>query len=161
MERTVWKIERPNGKGTGGMVRFSLHPANAGTAGYILMEIAPQSTIGTRGEPSEYAEGKKIPVMLGYDVIAKIIHVLRGNTESLDDGKGLFLRTDDASFILKMEHRIEPVPRYWMEVKRQKVGEHDMDAVSVCLTCMDATAMESVFSSALLYVTLGVPSVCA
>lgn len=62
---------------------------------------------------------------------------------------------------MKMEHRIEPVPRYWLEVKRQKVGEHDMDAVSVCLTCMDATAMESVFSSALLYVTLGVPSVCA
>jgi hypothetical protein len=57
-----------------------------------------------------------IVVRLDFDDLAKVLQVLRGETESIDDGKGLFHRYADKCQVIKFRHMIEPVRGYSLEV---------------------------------------------
>ena len=72
------------------------------------------SLTGQKGKVLDYDTETHFPLDL--EAIGKVIQVLRGETESIEDGKGLFARSDNGHTVLRLRHRIEPVPGYEFEM---------------------------------------------
>lgn len=51
-------------------------------------------------------------IPLDPDGIAKVIQVLRGERESIDDGKGIFGKDIDEHKVFRLRHKVEPIPGY-------------------------------------------------
>lgn len=121
-ERPTLKLYHANGKGTGCALSLSLYPLRIGDleSGAILATFAPQVTLGDRRTtPPVYPTfdwDNAVGVKLDFIELAKVLQVLRGETESIDDGKGLFHRYADKYQLIKFRHMIEPVCGYSLEV---------------------------------------------
>lgn len=121
-ERPTLALYHANGKGTGSAMKLQLYPARVGDldSGAIYATIAPQSTLGDRrSTPPIYPRfdwDNAIKIRLDFDDLAKVLQVLRGETESIDDGKGLFHRYADKCQLIKFRHTVEPVCSYALEV---------------------------------------------
>lgn len=111
-----------NGKGTGSAMKLELYPARVGDpdSGAIYATIATQSSLGDRrSTPPVYPRfdwDNALKVKLDFTDLSKVLQVLRGETESIDEGKGLFHRYADKYQLIKFRHMIEPVCGYSLEV---------------------------------------------
>ena len=113
MKRPAITMYHANAKGTGTALRLELHPARTDSDGSILATIAPQNEI----KPvASFYWNNSISVRLCLMDLAKILQVLRGNYESIDDGKGLYHRTGDGFTVVRLYHRIEPIGGYVLDV---------------------------------------------
>ena len=121
-ERPSLALYHANGKGTGSAMKLELYPLRVGNldSGAILATFAPQVTLGDRRTtPPVYPTfdwDNAIKIRLDFDDLAKVLQVLRGETESIDEGKGLFHRYADKCQVIKFRHMIEPVCGYSLEV---------------------------------------------
>ena len=121
-ERPTLAFYHANGKGTGSAMKLELYPARVGDldSGAIYATIARQSSLGDRtSTPPIYPRFdwyNALNVKLDFTDLAKVLQVLRGETESIDEGKGLFHRYADKSQVIKFRHMIEPVCGYSLEV---------------------------------------------
>ena len=127
MTRPTWTMYHPNGKGTGSALRLELHPAHDQTDGSIFAAIAPQKTSEAEPYPS-MDWGKAIPVKFDIIELSQILQVLRGCTESIADGKGLFHRTIKGNTVVRFVHFIEPVCGYKLDTQtvagRKRLRQH-------------------------------------
>jgi hypothetical protein len=154
----------PNAKGTGGTVRFELHPAHGQVEGSVFATFAAQKTVGS------YENGRKImptfdwenriTVRLDINEVAEMLEVFRGYREKLVDGNGLFHRTAKASTVITLEHRLEPAPGYLFGVSRKTV-EGSVRRMGVLLSMKEALVLSESLASGLLYMAFGVPKVLA
>ena len=154
----------PNAKGTGGTVRFELHPAHGQVEGSVFATFAAQKTVGS------YENGRKImptfdwenriTVRLDINEVAEMLEVFRGYREKMADGSGLFHRTAKASTVITLEHRLEPSPGYLFGVSRKTV-EGDVRRLGVLLSMKEALVLSESLAGALLYMAFGVPKVQA
>lgn len=92
-------------RGVGSALRFELHPYKVGDpdSGRIEMGIAPQKR-------DLFDWSNALYVSLGFEDVARMLMVFRGETESINDGKGITCR--ECTF--NMSHVIEPVHGYRM-----------------------------------------------
>ena len=103
-------------------MKMELYPARVGDpdSGAIYMTIARQSSlVDRRSTPPIYPRfdlDNALKVKLDFTDLSKILQVLRGETESIDEGKGLFHRYADRCQVIKFRHMIEPVCGYSLEV---------------------------------------------
>ena len=110
-------------------MKLELYPARVGDldSGAIYATIARQSSLGDRrSTPPIYPSfdwDNALKVKLDFTDLAKVLQVLRGETESIDDGKGLFHRYDDKCQVIKFRHMIEPTMGYFMEVYETSTGD--------------------------------------
>ncbi len=162
MTRPTWTMYKPNGKGTGSALRLELHPAHDQTNGSIFATLAPQKTVGlsngTERTLPTFDWEKTITIKFDIMDLTQILQVLRGCTESIADGKGLFHRSTTANAVIKFEHRIEPVPCYVLDVSR-KPFDGDVERICFTLRTAEAFALSEVIANALLYVAFGIPMV--
>ena len=111
-----------NAKGTGSALKLALNPARVGNpnSGAIYATIARQASLGDRtSTPPIYPRfdwDNALKVKLDFTDLAMVLQVLRGETESIDDGKGLFHRYADKCQVIKFRHMIEPICGYSLEV---------------------------------------------
>lgn len=129
MSRAEVLIAHPSASGKGSALSTTLHPADGGRLGYLDVKIAKQtspilaSQILLPGTPSRFDWDGAVNLRLYVSDLTQMLMVFRGYQESIQDGKGLFHRkADGTSLIVKMSHRIEPVPGYLFEV-----SEHPKD----------------------------------
>lgn len=121
-ERPTLALYHANGKGTGSAMKLQLYPARVGDldSGAIYATIASQSSLGDRrSTPPVYPRfdwDNALKVKLDFDDLSKVLQVLRGETESIDEGKGLFHRYADKCQAVRFRHIIEPVCGYSLEV---------------------------------------------
>ena len=105
---------------TGCAVKFELHPAHDFAEGFVLAQFARQKTAGERltDKPTYPTFGwdDRITVRLTLLDICKIIQVLRGECESIDDGKGLYHRSAKGTTKVILRHIVEPMNAYSFEV---------------------------------------------
>lgn len=99
----------PSWRGVGSALRFELHPFKVGDpdSGRIEMGIAPQD-----GDIFAWADA--MFVSLDFEDVSRMLMVFRGETESINDGKGITRR--DCTF--NISHVIEPVCGYRMILTR-------------------------------------------
>ena len=111
---TSLEVRHPNAKGTGSALRARLiiggMPENRG----VLIGIAPQKTVD--GLQSAFDFGNPHCAFLGFVEVAQFLQVLSGETESIEDGKGLWLDHGDEKVIVRFDHRVEPMFGYMLQV---------------------------------------------
>ena len=114
------RFYRANAQRTGSAIRIELHPAHDSVDGFVSLSFVNQSQeVGFPG--FDWAD--PITVKLDFVEVCKVIQVLRGECESIDDGKGIFIRSPHCMTVFSFRHMVEPVPGYEFNVKRR-----DLDA---------------------------------
>jgi len=162
--RPCYTCCHPNAKGTGGTVRFELHPAHDFVEGSMFVTFATQKTVGS------YENGQKvmptfdwenrITVRLSINEVAQMLEVFRGYREKMCDGNGLFHRTAKANTVITLEHRLEPVPGYMFNVSRKTV-DGDIRRTGLMLSMTESIVLSEALAGAMLYMAFGVPKVIA
>lgn len=102
-------LYRPNGKGTGAKARF----ATETDGGLLSIELTPQKTVAslsdgtTRSFPT-FDTTRKSRITLQALDLAEMLMVLRGERESIADGKGIYVIKQGVTCCLQFSHVIEP-----------------------------------------------------
>lgn len=125
---------RANPKGTGSAVQMNLHPAHDNVDGCIMLTIANQRTVGNRMGPNPtfptFDWENAMTVKFDYSDLCQVLQVFRGETESINDEKGLFHRSPKGNTTIKLRHLVDPVCGYSLEIYRsnRKEGMEDRHA---------------------------------
>ena len=155
-------VYHPNAKGTGSALSVELHPAHDEVEGSIFVKLMPQKTVG------QYENGvstlptfdtdKAISVRLSAVEVARVLEVLRGYCESIDDGRGLFHRTATANTIVNFSHRVEPTTCYVLEISRRP-NNGELVRYNIFLTMPESIMLSEALNASMVYLAFGVPSI--
>ena len=136
-------LYHPNGKGTGSAI--TIDTESGSTYNYVHLKLARQKTVAMRT-----ADGETFPtfdwehqteVHLKIVDVAEMLQVFRGCQESIADGKGLFMRDANGHAIVKLEHRIEPVHGYVLEVSSKAEGSDETEKTHFFFRTTEAFAV--------------------
>ena len=152
----------PNGKSTGCAAQFELHPAHDNTDGSIMMKVANQMTVGNRMGPNptfpRFDWENATTVKLDFNDLTKMLQVFRGETESIEEGRGLYHRTAKASTRIVLRHLVEPVQGYSLELYRTVAGKDDNETRShMLLTPAEALGLCEAIAGSMYLVSFGIP----
>jgi hypothetical protein len=159
--RPRMRFYHPNPKGTGCALSLVLLPADAMGEGCIMATIAKQATIGNlQGSTPVYPtfnwEGG-ITIKLDFSDLCKILQVLRGECENVEDGKGLFHRSATASTKIFFRHLVEPVSGYALEVQRPSNGAEGEGRMLIVLSPSEALGLAESIAGSMSVICFGVP----
>ena len=140
---------KPNAKCTGAAIRFEVVPANELDEGYLLVTFANQVSLGEEGKFCPRFDWR-VGFKLDITEATKILGVLKGNAESIDDGKGIFCQTlDGCNAVFRMRHVIEPTPSYSFEVFKKLPGEREAIHGVILRSADEGLALEVALEMAL------------
>ena len=111
--RPALSFYHANGKGTGSALTVALEKATADCDGRLLVGLAPQES--DAAFPC-FDWPREVCVSLGVVDVCLLLQVLRGETESVADGKGLYIVRDGDRIRLCFRHMVEPINGYSLEV---------------------------------------------
>ena len=148
-----------NAKCTGCAMKMELHPAHGDTAGCIMMYLASQKTVGDyRGPNPVYPSfdwENAICVKLDFIDLSKMMQVFRGECESIEEGRGLFHRSPKGLAYIRLEHLVEPIPGYKLEVEFH-AGEGRVEKRTIILAPYEALGLTAAIESSLGVLCFGV-----
>ena len=153
---------KANAKGTGSAMKMELHPAHDQTSGCIMMSLASQKTVGDYRGPNPiyptFDWENAICVKLDFIDLSKMLQVFRGECESIDDGRGLVHRSPSGLTYIKLEHLVDPIPGYRLEVEFY-AGEGRIEKRTVMLAPYEALGLTAAIESSLGVICFGIPMV--
>ena len=162
--RARFALYHASAKGNGCAMKLELHPAHDFVDGSIMAQFARQATMLDRSVPGGQFAGfdwdNAICVKLDFFDLTKMLQVLCGECESIEDGKGLFHRSQKATTRIAMRHLVEPVQGYSLELYRTPAaaGESESSA-RIVLSNSEALGLSRIIESDLFYVSFGLPVV--
>ena len=128
-------IYKPNSRGSGGVMRFSLNR----TKGAVFLDAASQS-----GEKSFDWE-KKITMKWGLSDLGPVIAVLQGRQESAK----LFHQSDKANSAFEISRRDDPDRAPFLaSMSRQESADKSLRKVTIPLTLGEAVVLETALRAA-------------
>lgn len=128
MKNIYWTLFHPNAKGTGSAIRMELAPAEPDTPGRLRVTVAPQKSVGSAfGDAPTFptfgwGEEEAVAFDLSPVEATRVLLVLRGYDESIEDGKGIFQRTEATNRVVRFAHMVEPLPGYELSVAESAKG---------------------------------------
>jgi hypothetical protein len=130
-----YPIYKPNSRGTGGVIRFSLNPGKAA----VFVEAANQS-----GE-KQFDWERKIIMKWGFADLGAVLAVLQGRQPEAK----LFHKTENATSAFGLVFRNEPdrAP-YLMSVSRQENADKSLRKVTIPITHAEAAVLETALRAA-------------
>lgn len=159
--RPNFRLYHPNSKGAGGALEMELHPAKNRKDGFIMMGIARQKTVGSRSGDnptfSTFDWEHKLCVKLGFNDLCKMLQVMRGECETIEDGKGLIHRTKTGATRINFRHVCEPVHGYSLDVSRKGNGDSEVQSAHIFITISEALGMGLALEQCMVYICFGVP----
>lgn len=151
----------PNARGTGCALKLALHPAHDDVDGSFFLSIARQVSCGdTSGAAPVYPRfdwDGRICVKLDFNDLCKILQVLRGECESIDNGKGLFHRRGGASTVIRFSHAIEPESSYRLEISRNGGGAAGGTTMQFVFSNSEAIGLCEALAGSMAVVCFGIP----
>ena len=153
--RPALSLYHANGKGTGSALTVGLRPASAEQEGALFVGIAPQERAKDNPFP-RFDWEKEVVERLDFADVCAIVEVLRGESESIADGAGLFHRSPSAATAIRFRHVIEPVPGYMLEILRRWTDGEERNA-RFFLTSHEATGLCLAIEASIGVMCFGVP----
>jgi len=155
-------IYHANASGTGCAIKLELHPATAREDGFFMLKFANQLTVGERnGTVRKFPTfdwERRITVKLGFNDICKMLQVFRGESESIDDGKGLYHRSANHSARIVLRHIVTPLQAYSLEVYRNSGDRGEEDAVAhILLSPAESYGLAAALENSIGFICFGVP----
>ena len=152
---------RANPKGTGCAVKMNLHPAHDDTDGCIMLTMANQLTVGNRMGPNPtfptYDWEHAITVKLDFNDLTQVLQVLRGETESINEGKGLYHRSPRGVTSIRLSHLVDPVPGYVLDISRKTAKEGEEDRAHFMFGPAEALGLCEAIAGSIYIVAFGIP----
>ena len=151
-----------NGKGTGSAMKMNLRPAQGNVDGCIMLTMANQMTVGDRrGATPTFATfdwENAICIKLDFNDLTQILMVLRGASENISDGKGLYHRSARGATSIRLSHLVAPVAGYVLDLCRKTFdkGEEESRA-RILLNPAEALGVCEAISGSLYLVGFGIP----
>ena len=153
---------KANAKGSGCAMKMELHPAHGDTSGCIMATLASQKTVGDYRGPNPiyptFDWENAICVKLDFIDLSKMLQVFRGEYESIEDGRGLVHRLPSGLVYIRLEHLVEPIPGYRLEVEFH-AGAGSVEKRTVMLAPFEALGLTAAIESSLGVICFGVPMV--
>ena len=153
---------KANAKCTGCAMKMEMHPSHDQTSGCIMVTLANQMTIGDRRGPNPtyptFDWENAIRVKLDFIDLSKMLQVFRGECESIDDGRSLVHCSPEGLAYIRLEHLVEPIPGYRLEVKLY-AGEGRIEQRSIMLMPYEALGLVAAIESSFGVICFGVPMV--
>ena len=154
-------IYHANPKGTGTAMRLELHPAHGETDGSVRIVLAPQrSASGARTTPippPTFDWENTLRVKLDFTDLSKVLQVLRGECESVDEGRGIVHQTATALTRISFRHLVDPIPGYSLETERIARGGGESVRAAIFFGSAEACGLAEAFAAAIPLVAFGVP----
>lgn len=154
-------IYHANKNGTGCAMKMELHPARGGEDGCFMLILANQMTVGEGSGAartfSKFNWERRITVKLDFSDICRIMQVLRGETESIDDGRGLFHDSGRYQTRLVLRHIVTPVQAYSLEVYRNSKSGCDDASSHIILSSSEAYGVFTALEHSIAFICFGVP----
>lgn len=158
--RPSFAIYHPNAKCSGCAIKMELHPAHDDTDGSIMLTLANQKTSARPGAFATFDWERRITVKLDFMDLIKMMQVLRGDSETIEDGKGLYHRNADGSSKINLRHIVEGAGGYLLEVYRNESGKPENDrACRLLLTPAEAYGVKLLFEDSIGVICFGLPKV--
>lgn len=148
-----------NARGTGCALFLELIPAKWCEDGYVIMTLANQTVDKNEKPPvfPTFEMGNPIVVKLDFMDLSKILQVLRGECESIDDGRGLYHRSASTTTAIRFSHVLDPMCGYTLDVTRMTNGKRDEEHATIVLTSAEACGLAEALRMALGLVAFGAP----
>ena len=148
-------------RGTGSVASFELLPAQGDAAGAIRLKLARQSAAAERGGAQSVAARfdweNAIVVKLSFSDLCQMLQVLRGASESVADGKGLFHASPRAQTIIRFRHQTAPASGYALEVYRKTLASGEESRASILFSETEAIGLCETIAGSMALVSFGVP----
>ena len=160
--RPALALYKANAKCTGCAMKMELHPAHGDTAGGSMMSLASQKTVGDYRGPNPiyptFDWENAICVKLDFIDLSKMLQVFRGECENIEDGRGLVHRSPSGLTYIRLEHLVEPIPGYRLDVKLCD-GVVIIEQRSIILMPYEALGLVAAIESSLGVICFGIPMV--
>ena len=161
VNRPRLEFYHPNAKGTGCAMAMKLRPADTTDGGYIVVSIASQLTVGNPmgANPTfpTFDWENRVDVVLDFDALCAILQVLRGETESIGDGRGIFHKYKECRQKIQLSHLIDPVCGYLFEVFETTANGGDGKRAHMLLSPAESLGICEAISGSMSLVALGYP----
>ena len=155
------RLYHPNGKGTGCAMVMKLRPANATQDGFIVVSFANQMTVGnpTGDNPTfqKFDWENEVDVVLDFNDLCAILQVLRGETESIREGRGIFHKYNECCQKIQMRHLIDPVCGYSFDVLETSANGSDEKRVRMLLSSAESLGIYESIAGSMYLIAFGVP----
>ena len=152
---------RANPNGTGCAVKMNLHPAHDDTDGCIMLTMANQLTVGNRMGPNPtfptYDWEHAIKVKLDFDDLTQVLQVLRGETESINEGRGLYHSSPRGVTRIRLSHPVNPVPGYALDISRETAKEGEKTRAHFLFGSAEALGICEAIAGSIYIVAFGIP----
>lgn len=139
------EITKPNGRMTGAALRMEFVPASPGFDPAISIRVARQMGI------DRFDWDNQMEMMLCFDECARLLQLLRGNTASLCDGKGLFFKGRKYHCVFKADFQHDPVAMFHIEACRRRIGKEKegVETIHMAIAPYEAGGIEAALSACL------------
>lgn len=159
---TRLELYHPNAKGTGCAMAMVLHPADPMQIGFISVSIANQMTVGnpTGDNPTHptFDWVNSVDVVLDFNDLCVILQVLRGETESVCEGRGIFRKYNERCQKIQLRHLIDPVCGYSFEVVETPANGGEEKRVHMLLSPAESLGLYEAIHGSMYLIAFGMPS---
>ena len=155
------ELYHPNGKGTGCAMVMAISPADSTQNGFIAVSIANQMTVGNpTGDNPTYPTfdwENCVDVVLDFNDLCAILQVLRGETESIREGRGIFHKNKECCQKIQLRHLIDPVCGYSFEVFETSANGSDERRVHMLLSPAESLGLCESIAGSMYLIAFGSP----
>ena len=155
------RLYHPNGKGTGCAMVMKLRPADAAQDGFVVVSFANQMTVGnpTGDNPTfpKFDWENRVDVVLDFNNLCAILQVLRGETESIREGRGIFHKYKECCQKIQMRHLIDPVCGYSFDVLETSANGSDEKRMHMLLSRAESLGICESIAGSMYLIAFGVP----
>ena len=155
------RFYHPNGKGTGCAMVMKLRPADATQDGFIVVSFANQMTVGNpHGDNPTFPTfdwENGVDVVLDFNDLCAILQVLRGETESVREGRGIFHKYKECRQGIHLCHMIDPVCGYSFDVLETSANSADEKRAHMLLSPAESLGVCESIAGSMYLIAFGGP----
>lgn len=155
------RFYHPNGKETGCAMVMKLRQADTTGGGYIVVSFANQMTVGnpTGDNPTfpKFDWENRVDVVLDFNDLCVILQVLRGETESVYEGRGIFHEYKECCQKIKFSHIVEPVCGYMFEVVEVSANGGEEKRVHMLMSSAESLGIYEAITGSMHLIAFGSP----
>jgi len=164
--RPKFKLYKANASGNGSAVQLELHPAHDDVDGSIMLTLACQKTVGDARGPnptfSTFSWDAAMTVKLDFTDLTQMLQVFRGETESVNNDRGLYHRAPGFNTVIKFRHVLSERSGYALELYRNIPGKPEADRCGYFFfTASEALGISAAIENSLGVICFGIPRVIA
>lgn len=153
-------------KGLGSALKLELHPAHDSTDGSIMMTISNQMTIGDLKGPNpvypRFDWENAATIKLGFNDLCQMLQVFRGETETINEGRGFYHNSPTWTTRINFRHLLEPFPGYSIEVYRSpRNGGGESARFHFLFSPYEAIGVCEAIANSMGVVAFGIPTIQA